>query len=91
MVGLAAHERVLSRVFRPDGSLRFTALGDENIKPPYDARFRPVPGSAPPVVVGRYLYIVGNQRTTVDLAAGRVVGPARLDAKLAAPSYVPIP
>lgn len=79
------------RVYRPDGSLRFTALADENIKAPYDDRGRPVPGSVRPVVVGRYLYIVGNRRTTVDLAAGRVVGPARLDAKVAAPSYVPIP
>ena len=77
------------RVYRPDGSLRFTALADENIKSPYDDRG--VPKSVPPVVVGRYLYIVGNRRTTIDLAAGRVVGPARLDAKLAAPSYVPIP
>ena len=79
------------RVYRPDGSLRFTVLADENIKALYDNRGKPVPGSVPPVVVGRYLYIVGNQRTTIDLAAGRVVGPARLDAKLAAPSYVPIP
>jgi hypothetical protein len=79
------------RVYRPDGTLRFTVLEDERITPPYDDLGRRVPGSSPPVVVGRYLYIVGDTRASIDLVSGRVVGRPRPDARVAAPTLVPIP
>ncbi len=65
-------------------SLRFTVLADENIKALYDNRGKPVPASVPPVVVGRYLYIVGNQLTTIDLAAaGSSARPGRCETRRA--------
>ena len=79
------------RVYRPDGTLRFAVLEDERIKPLYDDKGRPVAGYPKPVVVGRYLYIVGDTRASIDLVSGRVVGRPRPDAKVAAPTLVPIP
>ena len=78
------------RVYRPDGTLKFTVL-DHQVVQASERNGRPVPGWIPPVVLGRYLYILAGHRTTIDLATGRVIGPARPDARLAVPSYVPIP
>jgi hypothetical protein len=52
---------------------------------------KPVLGWLPPVAVGHFLYLFTRERTAIDLAGGRVVGRARPDARLAQPSYVPIP
>jgi hypothetical protein len=79
------------RVYRPDGTLRFKILEDQVVQDS-EENGRPVPGWFPPIALGRYIYLFTNQqRTTVDLATGLVVGPARADARLALPSYVPIP
>ena len=79
------------RVYRPDGTLRFAVLEDERITRWYDDQGKRVPGYSTPVVVGRYLYIVGDERASIDLVSGRVVGRPRPDARVAAPTLVPIP
>lgn len=78
------------RVYGPDGILKFTAL-QHHVVQASERNGRPVAGWIPPVALGRYLYISADRRTTIDLATGRVIGPARKDAQPAAPSYVPIP
>jgi len=74
-------------VYRPKGGRRFTALRGMTVDN-QTAAWAP----DPLLVSGRYLYVLaGGHRYTVDLTDGHVLGRAREDARLALPSYVPLP
>jgi hypothetical protein len=78
------------RVYRQDGSLRFTVLSDKVIPGDTINPWLP-PSSGPPIVAGPYLYVWADHRYTIDLRTGRVIGRARPDARIATPSYISIP
>lgn len=64
-------------VYRPDGSVRFAALESEIVRSAEAA--------------GRYLYVRAAHRYAIDLLTGHVVGRVRADARIASPSFVPLP